>query len=41
LRKVIKNALPSYIQDELRFSHKDISHFEGLKRAALRIDNDY
>ena len=41
LRKVVKDALPSRIRDELRFSHEDVSSFEGLKRAVLRIDNDY
>jgi len=41
LRKVVKDALPSCILDKLRSSHKDTSHFEGLKRVVLRIDNDY
>jgi len=41
LRKVVKDALSSHIRDELRFSHEDTSHFEGLKRAVLRIGNDY
>jgi len=39
--KVVKDALPSYICDELHFCHKDISTFEGLKRAVLRVDNNY
>ena len=38
---MVKDALPSRIRDELRFSHEDTSHFEGLKRAILQIDNDY
>jgi len=25
----------------LRFSHEDVSMFEGLKRAVIRIDNDF
>jgi len=41
LRKVVKNALPSCIRDELCFSHEDVLSFEGLKRAVLRIDNDF
>jgi len=41
LQKVVKDALPIYIRDELRFSHKDILSFEGLKRAMMRIDNNY
>ena len=41
LRKVVKDALPSRIRDELRFCHEDISTFEGLKRAVLKIDNNY
>jgi len=41
LRKVVKDAIPNRICDELRFSHKDVSTFEGLKRAIMRIDNDF
>jgi len=41
LRKVVKDALPTHIRDELHFSHEDISSFEGLKRAVMRIDNNY
>ena len=41
LWKVVKNALPARIRDELHFSYKDLSLFEGLKRSVLRIDNDY
>jgi len=41
LRKVVKDALPSRISDELRFSREDLSTFEGLKRAVMRIDSDY
>jgi len=38
---VVKDAIPDHIHDELRFSHEDISTFEGLKRAVMRIDNDF
>ena len=41
LHKVVKDALPSHICDKLHFCHEDISTFEGLKRAVLRIDNNY
>jgi len=41
LKKVVKGVLPNQIQDELHYSQKDISTFEGLKRAVMRIDNDY
>jgi len=41
LRKVVKDAIPDRIRDELRFSHEDVSTFEGLKRAIMRIDNDF
>ena len=41
LRKVVKNAIPDHICDELRFSHEDVLTFEGLKRAVMRIDNDF
>ena len=41
LQKVVKDALPTRICDELRFCHEDISSFEGLKRAVLRVDNNY
>jgi len=41
LRKVVKDVLLSHIRDELHFSHKDVLSFEGLKRAVLRIDNDF
>jgi len=41
LRKVVKDAIPDHIRDELRFSHEDVSMFEGLKRAVMRIDNDF
>ena len=41
LRKVVKDTIPHRICDELQFSHKDISTFEGLKRAVLRINNDF
>jgi len=41
LKKVVKGVLPNQIQDELHYSQEDISTFEGLKRAVMRIDNDY
>ena len=41
LWKVVKDALPACIRDELYFSHEDLSSFERLKRSVLRIDNDY
>ena len=41
LQKVVNDALPARIWDELCFSHEDLSLFEGLKRLVLRIDNDY
>jgi Domain of unknown function (DUF4939) len=41
LRKVVKDAIPSRISDELRFSREDTSTFLGLRQAVLRIDNDY
>jgi len=37
----VKDAIPDCIYDELRFSHEDVSMFEGLKRAVMRIDNDF
>jgi len=41
LRKVVKDAIPNRVHDKLRFSHKDVSTFEGLKRVVMRIDNDF
>jgi len=41
LRKVIKDTISNHVHDELRFSHKDVSTFEGLKRAVMRINNDF
>ena len=41
LRKVVKDVIPNCVYDELRFSHEDVSMFEGLKRAVMRIDNDF
>jgi len=41
LRKVVKDAIPNCVCNELRFSHEDVSMFEGLKRAVMRIDNDF
>jgi len=41
LRKVVKDAVPARISDELRYSKEDLSSFEGYKQAVLRIDNNY
>jgi len=41
LRKVVKDAIPNCARNKLRFSHEDVSTFEGLKRAVMRIDNDF
>ena len=41
LRKVVKDTIPDCIHNELKFSHKDVLMFEGLKRAIIRIDNDF
>ena len=41
LRKVVKDALPNRIRDELRFSHEDLSSLEGLRRAVQKINNDF
>jgi len=41
LRKVVKDTIPDHICDELRFSHKDVLTFEGLKRVVIRIDNNF
>ena len=41
LQKVVKNALPPRISDELHFSRKDLFTFKGLKRTVMRIDNNY
>ena len=41
LRKVVKDAIPTRICDELHYSQEDVSSFERFKRAVLRIDNDY
>jgi len=38
---VVKDTIPNRIRDELRFSHEDISTFEGLKKAVIRIDSDF
>ena len=41
LRKVVKDTIPPRISEELRYSKEDLSTFEGLKRAVLKIDSDY
>jgi Domain of unknown function (DUF4939) len=41
LRKVIKDAIPTRISDELKYSREDTSTFEGFKKAVMKIDNDY
>jgi len=38
---VVKDTIPHHIHNKLQFSHEDISIFEGLKRAILRINNDF
>jgi len=41
LQKVVKDAIPTRIRDELRYSQEDMSSFKGFKRAVLQIDNDH
>ena len=41
LWKVIKDAISSRINKELHYSKKDLSTFEGLKRAVLKINSNY
>ena len=41
LQKVVKDALPLCMRDKLRFSHENVLFFKGLKRAILRINNNY
>jgi len=41
LRKMVKNAIPNHVCDELRFSHENVSMFEGLKRVVMRINNNF
>jgi len=41
LRKVVKDTIPPRISKELRYSKEDLSTFESLKRAVLKIDSDY
>ena len=41
LQKIVKDAIPSRIKDELWYSQKNVSFFEGFKKAVLRINNDY
>jgi len=41
LHKVIKNAIPTKISEKLHYTKKDLSTFEGLKKAILKIDRDY
>ena len=41
LRKVIKDAILTRIRDELHYSKEDLSTFEDLKQAVLKIDNDH
>jgi len=38
---VVKDTLLSHIRDKLCFSHKDVLFFKGLKKAVLRINNDF
>jgi len=41
LRKIIKDAILIRIRDKLYYSKKDLSTFEDLKQAVLKIDNDH
>jgi len=41
LRKVVKNAIPARISEELCFSKEDLFTFEGYKQAVLKINNDH
>jgi len=41
LQKIVKDAIPSRIKDELWYSQKNILSFERFNKAVLRIDNDY
>ena len=41
LQKVVKDVISARISEELYFSKKDLSTFEGYKRAVLKIDNDH
>ena len=41
LQKVVKDALLTQICNKLCFCHEDTFSFEGLKKAVLRIDNNY
>ena len=41
LQKVVKNAIPVRISEELCFSWEDLSMFKGYKCAVLKIDNDH
>jgi len=41
LRKVVKDALPTRISEELCFSQEDLFSFKGYKSAVMRIDDNY
>lgn len=41
LQKVVKDAIPARISEELCFSKEDLSTFKGYKQAVLKIDNDH
>jgi len=41
LRKVVKDAIPTRISEELRYSQENLSSFEGYKRAVMRINDNY
>jgi len=41
LHKVIKNAIPTRISEKLHYTKEDLSTFESLKKAILKIDRDY
>ena len=41
LQKVVKDTILARISEELRFSRKNLSMFEGYKHAVLKIYNDH
>ena len=41
LCKVVKDAIPNHIRDELCYSIEDVSMFEGFKRVVLHINNNH
>jgi hypothetical protein len=41
LRRIVKSAIPMRIVDELPYFREDYSTFAGIKKAVMKIDNDY